>query len=80
MYEIVQRMQPDARILPVASTGGAALEVAHWLPNFQSDLEIDLDYLALFHRYIEVSVNDGLPNSGDSLAHTGRTLKAGGRE
>ena len=56
--EIVQRMQPDARILPVASTGGAALEVAHWLPNFQSDLENDLDYVALFHRYLEVSVNE----------------------
>ena len=57
-FEIVRKMQPEARLLPVASTGGAALEVAQHLPDFHPDLENELDYIALFHRHLEVSVNE----------------------
>lgn len=57
-FEIVRRLQPEARLLPVASTGGAALEAARHMRRFPPDLENEPDYVALFHRHLEVSVNE----------------------
>ena len=54
-YELFRRLQPNARIVPVSSTGGAALEVAAQAASLAYDLDDDLDYVALFHRHLGIS-------------------------
>jgi hypothetical protein len=54
-FELFTQLQPAARIVPVLSTGGAALTLRDRIPHLVSDLEDDLDYVALFHRYLDVS-------------------------
>lgn len=53
-YDLFRKMQPEAKILPIASTGGATLEVAKALGETGSDLSDDLDYVSLFHRHLGV--------------------------
>lgn len=57
-FELLQNMQPQARMLPVISTGGAVNEIAHRMSNLPADLRDDLDYVALFHRHLDVSVKE----------------------
>jgi hypothetical protein len=57
-YELFHRMQPDAAILPVVSTGGAALNVAERYKRVPADLKSDLDYVTLFHRHLGISVRE----------------------
>lgn len=57
-FELFRRAQPHASILPVVSSGGAAIEVALRLPKVHDDLAKDLDYVALFHRHLDVSVRE----------------------
>ncbi|MFM2597711.1 hypothetical protein [Vibrio fortis] len=56
---LFQRHQPDKDIIPVISTGGAALRVAE-LTNKQSDNELcnELDYVRLFHHRLGVSTRE----------------------
>ena len=70
-FELFQSHQSDARVLPVASTGGAALELAAHLDT-DYELRNDLDFVALFHRHLGVSTRenryfrpDEQPNSID---------------
>jgi hypothetical protein len=51
-------MQPKAAIVPVVSTGGAVLRVAERVKQVSSDLKNDLDYVALFHRHLGISVRE----------------------
>jgi hypothetical protein len=53
-YNLFRELQPGATILPIASTGGATLEVAKRLGDLDSDLFEDLDYVSLFHRRLGV--------------------------
>lgn len=57
-YELFRRLQPNATVLPVVSTGGATLEVAARAGVLPADLADDLDYVALFHRHLRVSVRE----------------------
>lgn len=55
-FDQLRKLQPKAAALPVASTGGAALEIANRLDKASSDLLGDLDYVALFHRHLGIHV------------------------
>jgi hypothetical protein len=57
-FEMFRRLQPNAVTLPVVSTGGAVLKVADRMPTFDRDLADDLDYVALFHRHLGISVKE----------------------
>jgi SLOG cluster3 family len=57
-YELFRRLQPDAAVVPVISTGGATLDVATQAGPLATDLADDLDYVALFHRHLEISVRE----------------------
>lgn len=54
-FELFRRFQPEGLIVPLASTGGAALEVASKAGMNRDDLADDLDYVALFHRHLDIS-------------------------
>jgi len=58
-YELFTRLQPDALVIPVVSTGGATLKVAERIGSAAADLARDLDYVALFHRWLRVPVQEG---------------------
>ncbi|MBK5961286.1 hypothetical protein CCR97_24215 [Rhodoplanes elegans] len=57
-YELFKRLQPDACVFSVASTGGAALGLP--VPNGEigRDLAANLDYVAVFHRSLGISVRE----------------------
>lgn len=57
-YEMFQRLQPDAAVIPVLSTGGATLDVGMRIKALAPDLAEDRDYVALFHRHLDVSVRE----------------------
>ena len=57
-FDLLQRLQPNATMLPVISTGGAVHEVAQRLGKPASDLSDDMDYVALFHRHLNISVKE----------------------
>jgi hypothetical protein len=57
-FELFRRLQPNANVVPVVSTGGAALKVAERLQTVDADLSNDLDYVALFHRHLGISVRE----------------------
>ncbi|MGG5887524.1 hypothetical protein ACLF3G_10335 [Falsiroseomonas sp. HC035] len=58
-YELFSRLQPNAAVIPVISTGGATLKVAERIGSPPADLSSDLDYVALFHRHLGVPVQEG---------------------
>lgn len=57
--KLFQKHQPEKDIIPVISTGGAAIKVAE-LTNKQSDNELcnELDYVRLFHTRLSVSTKE----------------------
>jgi len=57
-YEMFRRLQPEAAVIPVISTGGATLEVGAQVGSLAPDLTEDRDYVALFHRHLDVSVRE----------------------
>lgn len=57
-YEMFRKLQPDARVIPVSSTGGASLEVAKIVGDVHSDFELNRDYVALFHEHLDISVRE----------------------
>jgi hypothetical protein len=57
-YEMFRRLQPKAKVVPVVSTGGATLEVAAHEGQLPPDLSDELDYVALFHRHLDISVKE----------------------
>jgi hypothetical protein len=48
---------PKAKILPVISTGGAAEKLGNE-SNFSAEFANDLDYVALFHRQLDIDPNE----------------------
>lgn len=54
-YELFKSMHPKASLLPLASTGGAAL-VVHQAMGGDQELMTDLDYITLLHRRLCVHV------------------------
>ncbi len=57
-YEMFTRLQPLAKVIPVTSTGGASLEVAAKLGELPSDFSEQRDYVALFHKHLDISVKE----------------------
>ena len=57
-FELFKTLQPTAKIMPITSTGGAALEVAKRNQISNDDFLNDLDYVSLFHRYLEISTRE----------------------
>ncbi len=57
-YELFRRLQPRAAVVPVVSTGGATLEVASREGDVSAELADELDYVALFHRHLGISVRE----------------------
>jgi hypothetical protein len=57
-FELFRRLQPRAAVVPVVSTGGAVLNLAERLPGLDDDLANDLDYVAVFHRHLGISVRE----------------------
>lgn len=57
-HELFHHYQPDATVVPVASTGGATLELASRSVPASSDLRTDLDYVALFHRQLHIQTRE----------------------
>ena len=57
-YDLFRELQPEAAIIPVVSTGGAAIEVGKRLDALVPDLADDPDYVALFHRHLGVSARE----------------------
>src|SRR3546814_19073685 len=53
-----RRLQPEAAVIPVISTGGATLDVGAQVESLAPDLTEDRDYVALFHRHLDVSVRE----------------------
>src|SRR3546814_20173132 len=45
-------------VIPVISTGGATLDVGAQVESLAPDLTEDRDYVALFHRHLDVSVRE----------------------
>lgn len=57
-FKLFRHLQPEAALVPVASTGGAVLDIARYFVNPAEDLACDLDYVALFHRHLGVHVGE----------------------
>jgi hypothetical protein len=57
-FVLLKRMQPKARMLPIASTGGGALEIANRIGDVPRDLFDDMDFVAMLHRHLDVSVRE----------------------
>jgi hypothetical protein len=57
-YDLFRQLQPNATIVPVISTGGAVLEVGARMGSLPSELAAERDYVALFHRFLDVSVKE----------------------
>jgi hypothetical protein len=56
-YELLHEMQPDAHIVPIGSTGGAAAELIDRTSS-PPELWEELDYVGLFHRQLGISVRE----------------------
>ena len=60
-FDLLQKIQPGTGMIPVVSTGGVARTIPdlldHSLPDdLASELAINLDYTALFHNNLGISV------------------------
>jgi hypothetical protein len=57
-FRLFRQLQPHAAVVPVLSTGGAALTLADELPGLSKDLGEDIDYVGLLHRHLGISVRE----------------------
>lgn len=57
-FELFRHYQPDAKTLPVVSTGGAVLMLQDRVFQLPDDLIDDLDYVAVFHRHLGISAKE----------------------
>jgi hypothetical protein len=64
--KLFQKLQPQAKIIPIASTGGAAEVIFRSARGLDEDLSYDLDYVALLHRHLDI---DALEKRYPTPAH-----------
>ena len=57
-FELFKKFQPHASVIPVMSTGGASLIVGECVGNTDGELSKDLDYIAVFHRNLNISTHE----------------------
>lgn len=58
-YDLFIRFHPQAKVLPVAAPGGAALELAKGLGRFDESELHDVDFARLFHSHLSTIAPDG---------------------
>lgn len=56
-YELVKSLAPRAAIIPIASTGGASVDVAD-RENVPRAMRAQLDYVSLLHEHLHVNPNE----------------------
>lgn len=57
-FNLFKELQPKASLVPVMSTGGAALILSDQFDGTDDDLSTDLDYVALIHRHLGISTKE----------------------
>lgn len=57
-FEMFRQLQPNAKVVPVTSTGGASLDVAARLGHVPYAFQDQRDYVALFHEHLGISVKE----------------------
>lgn len=57
-FRLFRRLQPHATVVPIPSTGGAALTLVDELSGLSGDLSNDMDYVGLLHRHLAISVRE----------------------
>ncbi|MAY25345.1 MAG: hypothetical protein CMK02_03460 [Polycyclovorans sp.] len=58
-YDLFIRFHPQAKVLPVAAPGGAALELAKRLGQVDETELHDVDFARLFHSHLSAITSDG---------------------
>lgn len=58
-YDLFIRFHPQAKVLPVAAPGGAALELAKRLGQVDEAELHDVDFARLFHLHLSAFTSDG---------------------
>jgi|TARA_R110000851_G_scaffold268696_1_gene421432 hypothetical protein len=58
-YDLFIRLHPQAKVLPVAAPGGAALELAKRLGQVDETELHDVDFARLFHSHLSAITSDG---------------------
>lgn len=53
-YALFRKYHPKASIIPLASTGGASLELFERVGNFPDEFKTSLDYVGLLHQALNV--------------------------
>lgn len=56
-YNMLRKLQPRTQVIPLASTGGASIEVAR-LCGADTELSSDLSYVRLLHDRLNVSMRE----------------------
>lgn len=56
-YELVKELAPTADVVPIASTGGASVDVAE-REGVRSVLRLELDYVSLLHEQLNIDPNE----------------------
>jgi hypothetical protein len=56
-FNLFRELQPEARVIPILSTGGAALDLM-MRADAPDDLFTERDYVALLHRHLEIDVRE----------------------
>jgi hypothetical protein len=54
-FNLFREHQADAKVWPIASTGGATLELKNKSSTSNFDLEYEFDYVTLFHSLLNIS-------------------------
>jgi hypothetical protein len=57
-FDMFHELQPKARLVPIASTGGAVLALAQRLASLDTELRDNLNYVMLLHRQLRVDVRE----------------------
>lgn len=57
-FDLFKKLQPKASLVPVISTGGAALKLSDQFDSTSDDLSTEMDYVALFHRHLGISMRE----------------------
>lgn len=62
-YDLFTRFHPNAKVLPVAAPGGAALALAKRLGSFDDAELCDIDFSRLFHSHLSALANASNPSA-----------------
>jgi predicted Rossmann-fold nucleotide-binding protein len=54
-FELLRKLQPQATPVPIISAGGAAKLLAEMMGSADQDLRTSRDFVALFHKHLNVS-------------------------